>query len=409
MLSMNRRALILGSAASTFAFKRSSWAQNTPIRIGFVQTLSGPAALVGKDHVLGAQIAVDTVNKAGGIKGRPVELIIRDDKGTPTEAVTVLRELSSQGVNLFAGTSVSAPTLGVLPILESLNVLWISPGAILLSLTHENYNRHFFRQGPNAYMYFNGAGKLMAKRHPEVKKWGAIVTDLELTHSLWSYFSKSLREANSSVELLEPVTAKFGSTEYRNQIASLMNSSLEGLFVSAIGTDSVTFFQQAHAFGLGKKVKAIVEITLGQDIAKALRQNTPNNTYSIAFWNILGFKDNPTAKLLQDECAKRTGNAAVSGFPAQGHAATMSLINAVEAAGSTDTKAVIEAMENLTFDNSVVGPFRYRKEDHQGLIDPGYVRLGPQTEDPQWRVEGFERVAWRDIIDAPSPGSKFIP
>src|SRR3977135_1768249 len=113
MTRPSRRSIVLGGAAllgSGAALRSRAFAQGAkPIRIGVSQTLSGPSASFGKDTLMGAQIASDQINKRGGVDGRMIELVVRDDKGTPNEGLAVLREISSDGVNLILGSSTSAP------------------------------------------------------------------------------------------------------------------------------------------------------------------------------------------------------------------------------------------------------------------------------------------------------------
>lgn len=255
-----------------------------PIRIGVVQTLSGPAANLGKEILLGAQIAADQVNAAGGVLGRKVELVIRDDKGTPADALSAARELSSAGVNLVLGSSTSAPALAVLPILESLDLVWMMPGGTSLAFTHDLFTRHYFHSTSNAYMYYYTAAKMLAERYPEVTKWAAIVADLAATQQMHSLFQRGLRDgfagAGKKLELVPTQTAKFGAPDYRNQISAIRNSGAEGLLLGLVGGDAMTFLQQSRGFGLQNQIKVYFDGTNGLELGKALRQNTPSNIYS---------------------------------------------------------------------------------------------------------------------------------
>ena len=109
MKNVNRRR-VLGGMATAGAFTacpailtRPVRAQSGPIRIAVVCPQSGAFQPVGAPIVLGAQIAADQVNAAGGVGGRMIELVLRDDKGDPTQSVAAARELVADGVNMIVG------------------------------------------------------------------------------------------------------------------------------------------------------------------------------------------------------------------------------------------------------------------------------------------------------------------
>lgn len=114
-----------------------------PIRIGFVGGTSGRVAdlgIAGRDAVL---LAVDLRNRAGGVAGHKVELLIRDDEQKPEAARRAARELISQGVVAIVGPMTSAMAIAVVPIADEAKVLLVSPTATSDDLTGRD--DHFFR------------------------------------------------------------------------------------------------------------------------------------------------------------------------------------------------------------------------------------------------------------------------
>ncbi len=85
-MSMNRRdAIKLGAAtlaASTLLKAPNVWAQPAPIRIGAILPLSGTQAIAGQAWLAGTEIAIEQANRNGGVMGRTLELVVRDDKAT---------------------------------------------------------------------------------------------------------------------------------------------------------------------------------------------------------------------------------------------------------------------------------------------------------------------------------------
>ncbi|MCK2169533.1 ABC transporter substrate-binding protein, partial [Thalassospira xiamenensis] len=98
------------------------WAKDSkPIRIGAIFPMSGIGAEAGAAWLQGSRLAVEHWNRNGGVLGRPIELVVRDDKYSSSGAVTAGRELATSGVNLIVGACQSPMALGLAPLLEELN------------------------------------------------------------------------------------------------------------------------------------------------------------------------------------------------------------------------------------------------------------------------------------------------
>lgn len=102
---------------------------DTPINIGLVTTLTGPAASAGILTRNGAILAIEQFNNAGGVNGRRVEAIVRDDKGNPAEALRVDVELINAGVVAFLGHYLSSVSVAVVPLMNKHNIVMLSLGA----------------------------------------------------------------------------------------------------------------------------------------------------------------------------------------------------------------------------------------------------------------------------------------
>lgn len=97
------------------------------LQIGFVGTLSGTYASVGVSEMYGAQLAVKEINESGGINGMMVELIVRDDKADPVEAVKVDNELYDMGIRIIIGHSLSIVALEAVENANEKGILLLSP------------------------------------------------------------------------------------------------------------------------------------------------------------------------------------------------------------------------------------------------------------------------------------------
>ena len=129
--------LLLSAAILTHCSKN-----NEPVKIGLSTTLTGPYSTTGGHFRNGAMLAVEELNKAGGINGRPVELIIRDDKANPEVALKVDQELIDEGVVAILGHYLSTICVSVVPYINKKNILMLSsPGTGLLTGEDDNFIR----------------------------------------------------------------------------------------------------------------------------------------------------------------------------------------------------------------------------------------------------------------------------
>ena len=114
MKEINRRQALNALGATVGVIALGSPAvraqSGSTIRLGFITAQTGSTAGFGQAMLLGAQIAVDQVNQKGGINGKKLELVIRDDKGSTVNATGAARELIGDGVNLLFGLVASPET-----------------------------------------------------------------------------------------------------------------------------------------------------------------------------------------------------------------------------------------------------------------------------------------------------------
>src|ERR1700733_7709303 len=121
------------------------------IKIGFPIPLSGPTAVYGEPILKGAELAIADINAAGGVLGRKLELVSRDSKANPAEAVRLARELIERdGVQFLAGTLTSAEAPAVSTIAKENKIVFVAPSAKLSSLTDSaNVHPFIFRAASN--------------------------------------------------------------------------------------------------------------------------------------------------------------------------------------------------------------------------------------------------------------------
>lgn len=417
-MSTTRRTVLAGAVATAAAWPgfpiTAARAQSGPLKIGVMYALSGVGAPVGDALLKGTQIAAAQINSGGGLMGRQVELVVRDDKYNGATAVAAARELNGEGINLMIGGSQTVMALALMPIIPEMNSVLVIPAAAGMPLTHELFNRNTFRLTSNNYTQYRAMGRALNERHPEIKTWAMIAPDGDFGRDAAKYFSSAVTEfsakAGRPATVLEPVFAQASATDFKTQINLLMNSGAEGLFMGIVGAPQISFFQQARSMGLYQQFKVIGDAGNEVVTAKALQKNLPENFWSVSYWNnaVEPFSSNPLSKQLYDDYVAMTGDKNPPGLVMAGHRAASALFNGIKRANSSDTPAVIAAMEGLTFDTPG-GLYTIRKEDHQGLGFDYYAWLSSTPTEPFYAVREMIRIPESEVVEPPSPGRKFVP
>ncbi len=414
-MQVNRRDLMKWAGAGaalagsgTLAGSMAHAQESGPIKLGYISSLSGAQAPLGQPMLLGAQIAVDQINQAGGVNGRKLELVVRDDKAKPADATVAARELAGSGVNLHFGVVSSAVALALIAMLEQEKSVLITCAAHSDKLTKENFNRHYFRVTDNPYMRLRFMARGAAERHGAVLGWSGLIPDHEYGRTTWNCFEEGLRDyypalTKQQPKITPPLKTQYGATDYRNVIGAAMGLPAEGFLNAAYGGDAVTLFKQAKPYGFFNKAKVIIDSANEFVVAKAMKQELPDHWVG-THWYSGAFQDVPLNNAVFAEYKKRTGDEYAMGWIGEGHAAVMAYAKAIQEAGTTETQAVIKALEAVRFD-TVCGPRYFRKEDHQAVKTLVMYRLrGSKTASAGFEVVEYVKMPGEEFIDPPTPG-----
>jgi branched-chain amino acid transport system substrate-binding protein len=418
MADLSRRDVLktggaVAAATAVGAAPFRARAQAKTIKIGFLSPLSGGMDVMGKPLLEGAEIAVAQINKAGGVNGMPIELVIRDDKGSGQGAVTAGRDLFSSDVKLLCGNISTASVLGLSPILAESDAALISCSAVADSLTHEDFTPNYFRMCENAFTKYRAQAKLFAEKMPDVTEWTGVMTDAANGRSIWAAFAHGLQEfypkiAKKQVSISEPIVTKVGAPDFKPQIARLMQSPAQAFLNTTNGADAILFFQQANSFNLDQKFKVVADAGSGWGVPFALGSKVPASVLTGVFWWYKAYEHLPMGRELYADYVAKTKKTFPDDFVELSHAAVYAYANAIKAAGTTDTKQVVKALEATPFDTAKGKRF-FRKEDHQCVADVCFIRLERREGSERgWEVVEFVRVDGKDTMEPPSPGKALV-
>ena len=405
-----RQVLQFGAAgASALALPQFAFAQSGPLRVGLITPLSGPQEFIGTYVKNGAEVAVDQLNKAGGILGRQVALEIRDDKANPAAALAAARELLGMGINLHVGGISSAVVLALAPVMQQEKGVHLTCGAGTEKMNHEAYSENMFRPGDSPDARGRAQAKLMAEKYPNVTRWTGLIPDHEYGRTMWSIFVDGLLEfypaiAKKKPEILDPVLMPYGVSDYRNGITAALRVQADGCFNATYGGDAITMFQQARGFGLMQRYKVVCDAANEFLVARGMKQQLPPQWTGMHYYAAAN-KGNPMSERFVADYLARTRDPEPLGWAAESHSALYALARAAEKAKSTETRAMIAALKGLTWD-TVTGPRTMRAEDNQAVKDVELVFIEPANTEKGYNVAQYIKVDGKSSILPPSPGQK---
>ena len=313
------------------------------IKIGGLAPLTGSLAIYGVTTTNGANLAIDEINKNGGILGKKVEYITLDTKGDSTEAVMAYNKLIDRGVSAIIGEITSKPSLAVAEIAAQDNMPMITPTGTQVDITEA---------GPSIFrVCFTNPyqGKVLAVLAKE--RLNADTAAIMINNS--SDYSDGIAKAFiEQADILGiKITAKEGyadgDKDFRAQLTKIAAEQPDVLLVPEYYEQASLIATQAREVG----VKAVFIGSDGWDgITKTLDSSSYNTIENSYFTNHFSMQD--TAPKIQNflKSYKDTYNEDPSAFSALGYDAVYMVKKAVENAGSTNKEAVVDALKNIEYD-----------------------------------------------------------
>ncbi len=375
--SVSRRSFLTGGAVALAAaggpgLLRHAWAQaGGPIKIGVPTAVTGTWAALGHQVVRTCKLVADEVKERGGVLGRPVEFIFDDTQGNPANCVRKAQEMVERHkVNILTGILVSSEALAVAAKLAEWNTLFVSSINGAGELTAEKYVPNFFRANTSGPMGARTIA-LYLKDAPQ-KTFYAIGLDYAWGHSSVSVFEKEIQR--SGKDFVGKVFAPQGTKDYSTYITKIRQANAEGLYVAMSGDDATAFYQQSAQFKLGEKVQMVTELL---DILnlKPAGDATLGLVGSSRYTYTYDIPENRAFVQRFQNALKEVPDT----WDGEQYQALQLLFRAIEKAKSTETAALVKALEGLEI-TSVKGKLVMRECDHQaaqiGLVVKAVKRSG---------------------------------
>jgi branched-chain amino acid transport system substrate-binding protein len=365
--------------------------EGDPLKIGMTAALSGGVALFGVAAQNAAQLAVDELNDAGGVLGRPVEFIARDSQARPEEGVAQARDLIlTEGIDLLLGPVSSGVALAVTEIAHEHEVPFIVHTSNTEALTNEAWHEFFASVVPNTGMEARAQGVDLADS--EYSRWATIAPDYEFGQRQTGTFVETITGANDDVDILEQQWPELGESDYDPFVTSLMGSGAEAIYSPLFATDLVTFTRQAYDLGFfdGPYFTALYETDALQELGDEVDLEGVR-AYSRCPFTI----DTPQMADFVERYTDRYGTVP-SDWACMAYDSVMLWAQVVEAAGDASGRAFADTVGGFEF-TSLRGETYIRDVDHQAAVGSYISELTWSEEHGMFVYETAEPVPAEDI------------
>lgn len=376
MSNLSRRRFLQWSAITGGAFIFSDLASQVvgltgtgstasaaePIKIGILDPLSSPYKTSSIHDVHGANVAVDLFNKRGGVLGRPVVILEADDASNPETALKAATKFVKEDrVDVLMGTFNADCALVVSELAKKENKLFMVTGSHLPELSGAACNSHTFVFMPNASMLAQAVVPHLVKAYGT--RWYMLTTS--------SLDGKAMAQAMVTtgqvhgVEFAGETLVPFGTTDFTSALTAAKDKHPTLIVLNLYGWDLVHALKAYTKMELAKDKIGVGGLLSGEQIGRPL--GYANNA---GIWGLIWdpkVNTDGSRRFIQSVVDKYNHTPTSRCY--LGYAAMTQILEAIQRAGSTDSGALIKALEGHEFDGLKEGRSYFKASDHQHMQD----------------------------------------
>ena len=332
------------------------------IKIGEINSYKAQPAFL-EPYKKGMELAIDEINAAGGVNGRKLQLIIRDDNANPGDAVRAAEELvSREQVDVLAGTFLSNIGLAVADFANQKKFFFLAGEPLTDKIVWQNGNRYTFRLRASTYMQAAmlapEAGKLKKKR------WAVVFPNYEYGQSAAATFKELLKAAQPDVEFVGEQAPALGKIDAGAVTQALADAKPDAIFNVLFGADLAKFVREGNTRGLFQGREVVSLLTGEPEYLDPLKEETPNGWIVTGYpWNGINTPEHKTflaAYQARHKDYPRLGSVV-------GYTMIQSLASGIRKANSTETEKLITAFRGLAIETPF-GKATFRAQDQQSTM-----------------------------------------
>jgi branched-chain amino acid transport system substrate-binding protein len=344
-------------------------AEQPPIRVGEISSYS--ALPVGtRGYRQGWELARDEINAGGGVLGRKLEIIARDDAGKPDVAITQATQLvEAEHVDLLTGTILSHVGLAVADFAKQNKIFFLASQPLTDALIWDKGSRFTFRLRPSTFTQAAILAREAAKF--PARRWATIAPNYEFGQSAVANFKSELKRLRPDVEFVSEQWPPLNKIDAGAVIQAMTADKPEAIFNATFGSDLAKLVREGttrNAFA----GRSVVSILTGEpEYLAPLKDEAPEGWLVTGYpWSEIKTKEHDAfLKAYLDRFKEPPNIGALIGY-----INTIVIAKAIEAAGNTNTDDLIKAMEHLKVDTPA-GKVAFRAIDHQSTLGVYIGRL----------------------------------
>jgi branched-chain amino acid transport system substrate-binding protein len=338
-----------------------AWAQAV-LKIGEINSYKAMPAFL-EPYKKGMDLAVEQINASGGLLGKKVQLVIRDDNGNPGDAVRAAEELyTREKVDVLTGSFLSHVGMALTDYAGQKKRFFLASETLTDKVVWENGNRYTYRLRGSTYMQT----AMLVKEAVKLKKkrWAIVYPNYEYGQSAVATFKKLMKEAQPDIEFVAEQAPALGKIDAGSVVQALADAKPDAIFNVLFSVDLGKFVREGNTRGLFKD-RAVVGLLSGEpEYLDALRQEAPEG------WIVTGYPWY-AIQTPEHQAFLKAYEAKFKDYPRLGtivgYNAIQSLAAGIKKANSTDTEKLIAAFKGLPV-NTPWGPITYRAQDNQSTM-----------------------------------------
>ncbi len=340
-----------------------------PVRIGEINSYSSAPAFANA-YRNGWQLALEEINAAGGVNGRLLEVLSRDDGGERRQAVLVAQNLIVRDqVDLLIGTYLSGIGLAVANVASQNQKVFIAGAPLSDSLTWDKGNRYTFRLRPSTFMQAAMLVEEAAKL--PVRRWATVAPNYEYGQSAVASFKQLLKARRPDVQFVAEQWPALGKLDAPSTVAALRKARPQAIFNAVFGADLAGFVREGQRERLFDDVSVVSMLAGEPENLEAFSDGAGRG------WLVSGY---PVDQMRTAEQSRF-----IASYQARYHVAPRlgSLVGymliqtvaaAVKAAGTAESEKLVAALRNLQLPTPV-GTIGFRAIDQQSTMGTWVGRL----------------------------------
>ena len=338
-----------------------AWAQGV-IKIGEINSYKAQPAFL-EPYKKGMELAVEQVNAAGGIAGKKLQLIVRDDNATPGDAVRAAEELyTREKIDVLTGSFLSHVGLALTDYAKQKKRFFLASEPLTDKIVWADGNHYTYRLRGSTYMQtamlVEEALKLKKKR------WAIVYPNYEYGQSAIATFKTLMKARQPDIEFVAEQAPALGKIDAGSVVQALADAKPDAIFNVLFATDLGKFVREGNTRGLFKGREVVGLLTAEPEYLDPLKKEAPTG------WTVTGYPWY-AIKTPEHDAFLKAYQAKFKDYPRLGTIVGYNAINSLAAgikkAGSTDTEKLIAAFQGLPV-ATPWGTITYRAQDHQSTM-----------------------------------------